>query len=194
MGDPTFTCLAAAASGFGCGMVGVGDLCTCACPAAGAAGPAPAPSGGDGGGGHRRERLRRRLQDGSHLIVPAPTGELITSAACPLADFLPRLQTVTNVCCASQGGCNGNVPLECSFDCGREFNRFIGQCESLMAVFVPMYMPLYREFASSCSQLDPRSLATAIHYAKCAECGDNYLDDFAGEECKFTSNPRAFCL
>ena len=171
MGDPSFTCLAAAASGFGCDMVGVADLCTCACPAsaAGASGPPP----GDGGGGHRRNE-RRRLQDGSHLIVPPLAGELITSQACPLADFLPRLQTVTNVCCGGQGGCNGNVPLACSFDCGREFNRFIGQCEDLLAVFVPIYMPLYHEFASSCAQLDPRSLATAIHYAKCAECGDNY--------------------
>jgi hypothetical protein len=41
----------------------------------------------------------------------------------------------------------------------------------------------YEEFASSCAQLDPRSLARAIHYAKCAECGDNYVDGFAGEEC-----------
>ena len=41
----------------------------------------------------------------------------------------------------------------------------------------------YEEFASSCHNLDPRSLARAIHDAKCAECGDNYVDSFAGEEC-----------
>jgi hypothetical protein len=141
MGDPSFTCLAAAASGFGCGMVGVGNLCQCACPDDDAgAGPPP-------GGGHRRNE-RRRLQDANHLMVPSNVGELISSETCPMGEFLPRLQTVTNICCAAQGGCTGNVPLACSFDCGREFNRFLGTCGDMLGALVPIYMPLVRFMSS----------------------------------------------
>jgi hypothetical protein len=107
MGDPTFTCLAAAASGTGCAMAGVGDLCKCACP----------QQQPDGGGGHRRNR-RRQLQDTSHLMIPPPSAALISSENCPMEEFFPRLQSATRVCCAGQGGCSGTVPLACTFDCG----------------------------------------------------------------------------
>lgn len=143
MGDESFTCLAAAASGYGCGMYGVATLCQCACPGDRAS-PPPAPPGG----GHRRnERRRRRLQDASHLMVPSDVGGLISSQSCPMGEFLPRLQTVTAICCASQGGCAGTVPLACSFDCGRAFNNFLGTCGDLLEVFVPIYMPLVRRTA-----------------------------------------------
>jgi hypothetical protein len=81
-------------------------------------------------------------------MVPANVGEKISSLSCPMGDFLPRLQAVTRVCCASQGGCTGNVPLQCSFDCGREFNHFLGTCGDLLEVFVPVYMPLVSHIAS----------------------------------------------
>ena len=66
---------------------------------------------------------------------------------------------------------------------GHEFNRFLRTCGDLLAAFDPIHMPLYEEFATSCAQLDPRSLAWAIHYARCDACGDNDVDGLAGEEC-----------
>ena len=154
-------------------MDGVGNLCQCACNTQTQASP----------GGHRRNRRRTQAAPGqvsaynltsNELILPNPTGGLLFSGVCPLGDFLDRVEKVTEICCSGQGGCTGAVPDRCSFDCGRAFNRMLIQCGPLLREFLDEDMPVYDAFASQCAQLDPRSLATALHYATCLQCDSDY--------------------
>ena len=135
--------------------------------------------------GHRRVR---RVQDrngtaAESLILPHETGFLLTMGTCPLGSFFTRVQAVTDICCTSQGGCSGAVPEVCSFDCGLRFNGLLNTCGPLLREFLDADMAVYDQFASQCARFDPRSLATALYHAKCADCGDGIIDGFAGEEC-----------
>ena len=89
---------------------------------------------------------------------------------------------MSGICCTGQA-CPGNtIPTVCSFDCARAFTTFLADCHDVLAPIIgPDDLRKYVEFGNLCTNLDVRSLVSAIHGSHCWYCGDGSVDD--DEEC-----------
>jgi hypothetical protein len=149
----------------------VAKLCTCACKST-------SPPGQ-----HRRLQRSAGQIDASEI-------NLGFSHSCPWDSFNDRLYTVTKICCP-KGGCSKQIPSRCSFDCGHQFSAFMKSCGALFSALIvgvdhgltKKPMKPYTDFLNRCQNLDPRSLATAVYGAKCAECGNGKVESWFHEQC-----------
>ena len=138
--------------------------------------------------GHRRNRRRTKRRNMAETaanemdLYPSRMGSLLSIGACPVSRFPDRAATVSAICCANEACPGETIPAVCSFDCARAFTTFLADCNDVLAIFLGAAdMRKYTEFGNLCTNLDVRSLVTAIHESHCWYCGDGAVDD--DEQC-----------
>jgi hypothetical protein len=100
---------------------------------------------------------------------------------CPLEQFHTRLAEVDEVCCDStEKTCEGGIPQDCPYRCGRAWTEFYEECQDLVNKLFDTVHLLTR-FSDSCLDIDPVGLAMALHDADCSICGDENVAE--SEEC-----------
>ena len=115
-------------------------------------------------------------------FFPVSFTTFIGQGACPIPLFADRATAVSAICCTGLA-CPGNtIPTVCSFDCARAFTTFLADCHDVLAPIIgPDELRKYVAFGNLCTNLDVRSLVSAIHSSHCWYCGDRNVD--ADEEC-----------
>ena len=115
-------------------------------------------------------------------LYPSQMGAFFSQGACPIPRLQDRATTVSAICCANQACPGETIPTVCSFDCARAFTTFLSDCNEVLApILGAADMRKYTEFGNLCTNLDVRSLVTAIHESHCWYCGDGNVDD--DEQC-----------
>ncbi len=115
-------------------------------------------------------------------LYPSSMVTFVSQGACPIPLFVDRAARVSAICCADEACPGATIPAVCSFDCARAFTTFLSDCnEVLLPILGAAGMRKYTEFGNLCTNLDVRSLVTAIHESHCWYCGDGAVDE--DEQC-----------
>eukprot|EP01050_Picozoa_sp_SAG11_P023653 SAG11_NODE_4812_length_1758_cov_1.509946_2_plen_178_part_00 len=126
---------------------------------------------GRGAGGHNRRTL---AEMGGWIST---VDRLEAGFRCPLETLRGRLDEINEVCCGG-GACEGDVPPTCPYECGRIWTSFFPECEPLLTALTGNTTQ-FAHFTDRCLDIDPASMAIALHGSICTVCGDGVV---AGNE------------